>query len=157
MIRQEDILKKGLTQNEAEIRLKQNGLNIADDKVKKSFLRKFLSQFADLMIIILLVAAALSLGMAIYSGDKADLLEPIIIAAIVIANAVLGTVQEYRAEKSLEALKKLTSPKTKVCRDGKITVIDSSQLVVGDICCFEAGDVITADCKALIAESLFVN
>ncbi len=157
MIRQEDILKKGLTQNEAEIRLKQDGLNVADDKVKKSFLRKFLSQFADLMIIILLVAAALSLGMAIYSGDKADLLEPIIIAAIVIANAVLGTVQEYRAEKSLEALKKLTSPKTKVCRDGKITVIDSSQLVVGDICCYEAGDVITADCKALIAESLFVN
>lgn len=157
MIRQEDVVKKGLTQTEAEIRLKRDGPNVAEDKQKRSFLRKFFGQFADLMIIILLVAAALSLGLAIYSGDKADLLEPIIIVAIVLANATLGTVQEYRAEKSLEALKKLTSPKTKVCRDGVITSIDSSELVVGDVCCFEAGDVITADCKLLQSQSLFVN
>lgn len=157
MIRQEDVLKKGLTQTEAEIRLKRDGLNVTEDKEKRSFLRKFFAQFADLMIIILLVAAGLSLGLAIYSRDKADLLEPIIIVAIVIANAILGTVQEYRAEKSLQALKQLTSPKTKVCRDGVITVIDSAELVVGDVCCFEAGDVITADCKLMLAESLFVN
>ncbi|MDE7454940.1 MAG: HAD-IC family P-type ATPase, partial [Clostridia bacterium] len=73
------------------------------------------------------------------------------------ANAVLGTVQEYRAEKSLQALKQLTSPKTKVCRDGEIAQIDSANLVVGDICCFEAGDVVTADCKIIACESLFVN
>lgn len=157
MLRSEDILKKGLTREEAEFRLKRDGLNVTDDKEKRGFLRKFLSQFADLMIIILLVAAALSFGMAIYGGDTTDLLEPIIIVAIVLANATLGTVQEYRAEKSLETLKQLTSPKTKVCRDGVIDVLDSSVLVVGDIVCFEAGDVITADCKLLFAESLFVN
>lgn len=157
MIRQDDIVKKGLTQTEAEIRLQRDGLNVTEDKQKRSFLRKFLSQFADLMIIILLVAAALSLGMAIYSGDTMDLLEPIIIVAIVLVNAILGTVQEYRAEKSLEALKKLTSPKTKVIRDGAVSVVDSSLLAVGDLCCFEAGDVVTADCKIVSCESLFVN
>lgn len=157
MTRQEDIVKKGLTQEEAEIRLKRDGFNVTEDKEKRSFLRKFLSQFADLMIIILLVASALSLGMAIYTGDKTELLEPLIIVAIVLANATLGAVQEYRAEKSLEALKQLTSPKTKVCRDGEIKVEDSARLVAGDVCCFEAGDVITADCRLLFAESLFVN
>ena len=157
VIRQEDVVKKGLTAQEAEVRLKRDGPNVAEDKEKRGFLRKFFAQFADLMIIILLVAAELSAGLAIYSGDKADLLEPIIIVAIVLANATLGTVQEYRAEKSLEALKKLTSPKTKVCRDGVIAAMDSAELVVGDVCCFEAGDVVTADCKLLFAESMFVN
>ncbi len=157
MIQRDEILKKGLAQSEAEERLKRDGPNVTEDKQKSGFLRKFLSQFADLMIIILLVAAALSFGMAIYSKQTADLLEPLIIIVIVIANAVLGTVQEYRAERSLEALKQLTSPKTKVCRGGEISVIDSAELVEGDICCFEAGDVVTADCKLITAESLFVN
>ena len=155
MIQRDEILKKGLTQSEAEERLKRDGPNVTEDKQKSGFLRKFLSQFADLMIIILLVAAALSFGMAIYSKQTADLLEPLIIIVIVIANAVLGTVQEYRAERSLEALKQLTSPKTKVCRGGEISVIDSAELVEGDICCFEAGDVVTADCKLITAESRF--
>lgn len=156
-MRQEDIVRRGLSQREAEIRLEKYGLNVSEDKQKRGFLRKFLSQFADLMIIILLVAAALSLGLAIYSRETSDLLEPIIIVAIVLANATLGTVQEYRAEKSLEALKKLTSPKTKVCRDNAVTTVDSATLTVGDVCLFEAGDVITADCRLLFAESLFVN
>lgn len=152
-----DFLRKGLTNEEAEQRLAQDGYNVTEEKEKRGFLRKFFAQFADLMIIILLVAAALSFGMAIYSRDTADLIEPIIIVLIVLANAVLGTVQEYRAEKSLDALKQLTSPKTKVVRSGEILQIDSRNIVVGDICVFEAGDVVTADCKLLQCEGLFVN
>ena len=157
MADKESFIKKGLTEDEARTRLEKYGQNVTEEKKKHGFWRKFINQFADLMIIILLVAAALSFGMAIYTGEKSDLLEPIIIIAIVLANAILGTVQEYRAEKSLEALKQLTSPKTKVARDGCVTVIDSRTLVPGDVCIFEAGDVVTADARLLFAESLFVN
>ena len=135
----------------------KDGYNESEHRQKRGFLRKFFAQFADLMIIILLVASVLSFGMALYTGEKADLLEPVIIIIIVLANAVLGTVQEYRAERSLETLKQLTSPKTRVCRDGNVNVIDSRLLVVGDIVMFEAGDVVTADCELLLAEGLFVN
>lgn len=157
MINTNEIVKKGLTSAEAEERLAKYGYNETEHKQKRGFLRKFFSQFADLMIIILLVAAALSFGMALYTGEKSDLLEPIIIIAIVAANAALGAVQEYRAERSLEALKQLTSPKTRVCRNGAVEVIDSRFVVAGDIAAFEAGDVVTADCELLFAEGLFVN
>ena len=157
MTQTDNIVKKGLTEQEAEKRLAEFGENVTEEKKKHGFLRKFINQFGDLMIIILLVAAALSFGMALYTGEKADLLEPIIIIAIVLANATLGTVQEFRAEKSLEALKQLTSPKTKVARGGSVAVIDSRLLVPGDVCIFEAGDVVTADGRLLYAESLFVN
>ncbi len=153
----EDFLKKGLTEAEAAERLARDGENVTEHKSKRGFFRRFFAQFGDLMIVILLVAAALSFGMAIYSGDKSDLLEPLIIVAIVFCNAILGTVQEYRAERSLEALKKLTSPKTKAVRDGVVRLLESSNLVVGDVCLFEAGDVVTADCRLLFAEGLFVN
>ena len=157
MTQTESMVKRGLTEAEAQSRLAEVGENVTEEKKKHGFLRKFINQFGDLMIIILLVAAALSFGMALYTGEKADMLEPIIIIVIVLANAVLGTVQEYRAEKSLEALKQLTSPKTKVARNGTVTLIESRLLVPGDVCIFEAGDVVTADCRLLAAESLFVN
>ena len=157
MTQTDNLIKKGLTEQEAQERLEKFGQNVTEEKKKHGFLRKFINQFGDLMIIILLVAAALSFGMALYTGEKSDLLEPIIIIVIVLANATLGTVQEFRAEKSLEALKQLTSPKTKVARGGSVTVIDSRMIVSGDVCIFEAGDVVTADCKLIFAESLFVN
>lgn len=151
------LLNNGLTEEEARTRLAQHGENVTESKRSGGFLRKFFGQFADLMIIILLVAAALSFGMALYTKQRSDMLEPVIIIAIVLANAVLGTVQEYRAEKSLESLRRLTSPGTKVVRDGKVVVCDSRYVTVGDICIFEAGDVVTADCRLLQAESLTVN
>lgn len=147
----------GLTAEEAARRLSEWGENVTAEKKKSSFVRKFLGQFGDLMIIILLVAAAVSLVLALVSGDKSDLYEPIIIVAIVLANAFLGAFQEYRAEKSLDALKHLTSPQTKVIRNGILSSEDSSQLVVGDVCVFETGDVVTADCVVKGCESLFVN
>lgn len=149
--------KRGLSSAEASQRLAKQGKNVTTGGKKSSFVKKFFSQFGDLMIIILLVAAALSFGLALYSGEKADMLEPVIIVAIVLANAFLGAFQEYRAEKSLDALKKLTSPKTKVVRDGNVILLDSENVVVDDVCVFEAGDVVTADCKLLNCESFFVN
>ena len=162
--------KRGLSSAEASQRLAKQGKNVTTGGKKSSFVKKFFSQFGDLMIIILLVvlaiavvllfaivAAALSFGLALYSGEKADMLEPVIIVAIVLANAFLGAFQEYRAEKSLDALKKLTSPKTKVVRDGNVILLDSENVVVDDVCVFEAGDVVTADCKLLSCESFFVN
>lgn len=148
---------RGLSSEQAQQLLQTQGENVTQQAKRKGFAHKFFHQFGDLMIVILLVAAALSFGLALYSGDSADILEPIIIVAIVIANAFLGAFQEYRAEKSLDALKNLTSPKTKVFRDGALTFVDSRYLVCGDVCVFEAGDVVTADCFLQQSEGLFVN
>lgn len=151
------ISQRGLTQAEALRRLQQNGKNSHSRKKRRTFLQKFLSQFADLMIVILLIAAALSFGMAVFSGDKSELAEPLIIVAIVLANALLGAVQEHRAERSLDALTQLTSPKTNVVRDGVLHQMDSTEIVVGDLCLFESGDVVTADCLVVQSNGLFVN
>ncbi len=147
----------GLTEKQATELLKQHGQNCHTRKKRKTFLQKFFAQFADLMIVILLISAGLSFGMALFSGDKSELTEPIIIVVIVLANALLGAVQEHRAEKSLDALTALTSPKTKVIRDGALCQIDSANVVVGDVCIYESGDVVTADCVLLQANGLFVN
>ncbi|MCM1289692.1 MAG: cation-translocating P-type ATPase [Corallococcus sp.] len=147
----------GLTTEQAQAYLAEQGENVTQQAKRSGFAKKFFSQFGDLMIIILLVAAALSFALAIYSGETADILEPVIIVLIVLANAFLGAFQEFRAEKSLDALKSLTSPKTKVFRDGELRSEDSRTLVVGDICVFESGDVVTADCILKTAESFFVN
>ena len=148
---------QGLSSQEAQNKLLEHGANVTERGKRNSFAKKFFAQFADLMIIILLVAAALSFGLAIYSKDKMELLEPIIIVVIVLANAFLGAFQEFRAEKSLDALRQLTSPKTKVYRDGQLVEISSSELVPGDVCVFEMGDVVTADCILQTSESFFVN
>lgn len=151
------ITQQGLTQAEASRRLQQNGQNLHSRKKRRTFLQKFLSQFADLMIVILLIAAALSFGMAVYSGERSELAEPLIIVAIVLANALLGAVQEHRAERSLDALTQLTSPKTKVVRDCAVRQIDSAEIVIGDVCLFESGDVVTADCLVVESNGLLVN
>lgn len=150
-------VKYGLTSEQAAERLKVDGANVTDEGKKASFLKMFAAQFCDWMIVILIVAAALSLVTAIVGGNASDIVEPIIIVAIVFVNALLGALQEFRAEKSQNELKKLTSPHTKVIRDGRLRVIDGAEVVCGDCCVFEAGDVVTADVKLLTAESLFVN
>lgn len=157
MTQQGDYSQMGLTTAEAQARLDKYGYNVTESKRKTSFWRKFAGQFGDLMIIILIVASALSFVLAIVSGDKTELIEPIIIIAIVLINATLGTIQEYRAEKSLLALQSLTSPKTKVIRDGKVQLLDSEQIVVDDVCIYETGDVITADGILKQSQTLFVN
>lgn len=152
-----DFSDRGLTSLQADEALLRDGENVIEQAKRSSFAKKFFAQFGDLMIIILLVAAVISFVTALLGGESADLLEPIIIVAIVLVNAFLGAFQEYRAEKSLDALKSLTSPKTKVFRDGSLSTVDSRFLAVGDVCFFETGDVVTADCTLLDSESLFVN
>ncbi len=146
----------GLKEDEAERRLSSFGENKLKGKKKKSLIKRFLSQFCDFSIIALIVSAALSFGISYISGDK-DVLEPVIILAIVILNAVIGVVQESRAISAIEALKSISSPKSRVIRDGKIKVTDSEKIVPGDILSLEAGDLVPADCMILKESSLLVN
>jgi Ca2+-transporting ATPase len=150
-------VKNGLSTAEAAARLEANGYNSLPTKKPKSLLVKFLSQFADLMIIILLVSALISFILALYSKDKGDLLETFIIVGIVLINAVLGTVQEHKAERSLLNLSKLTAPTAKVQRGGKIYEIPSSEVVVGDVILLEAGDIIAADSRLITGVNFRVN
>ena len=146
----------GLTSEEAKKRLQENGLNKLEDKKKESIIIKFLKQFNDFMIIILIIASIISAGMAYIEGNN-DYIDSIIIIAIVVFNAIMGLVQEAKAEKSLEALKKMSAPIAKVRRDGKILNIKSEEVVVGDILILEAGNYVPADCRLIKTSNLKVE
>ena len=146
--------EKGLTKNEAEKRIAEYGENKLAEKKKKSFFIRFLEQFKDVMIIILLVAAIISFVVACVEGDMKEFFEPVLIVLIVVINAVMGVMQESKAERALEALKNMASPHARVLRNGKETVIDSSKLVPGDIIFLEAGDFIPADARIIRSSSL---
>jgi len=141
---------RGLSTNEIEDRLKEYGLNELQSKKKVSPIKIFLSQFNDLIIWILMVATVIS-G---FMGDKAD---AITILIIIVMNGILGFVQEYKTEKSLEQLKKLSSPTAKVIRDGKIEVINSIYLVPGDLVILESGDRIPADSILVEGNNLMMD
>ncbi|SKA72624.1 Ca2+-transporting ATPase [Clostridium sp. USBA 49] len=130
---------KGLTQNDAEKRLKTYGLNQLESKKKISPIKIFLSQFNDFIVWVLIAATVISFMM----NEKAD---AITIFIIIVMNAVLGFIQEYKTEKSLEALKKLAAPTSKVLRDGKVQVINAEYIVPGDLVLLESGDRVPADC-----------
>lgn len=138
----------GLSSKSAKNRLDKNGKNKLKESKQKSLLYKFAMQFADFLIVILLIAAAISAGMAFYQGNN-DYVDSIIILIIVIVNAIVGVVQESKAEKSIEALQKLTSPHAKVLRDGKNIEIASENIVVGDILLLNSGDFIPADARII--------
>ena len=133
----------GLTEEEAKERLRQNGKNRLEDKKKESIIIKFLKQFNDFMIIILIIASVISGVMAKIDGTG-DYIESIIIIAIVVFNAIMGLIQENKAEKSLEALQKMSAPVCKVVRDGKQCVIPGEDVVVGDIVILEARKLCTS-------------
>jgi len=124
---------RGLTSQEAHKRLEIYGENVLKEKKRKSAFSIFISQFEDFIILVLVGATIISWFM----GEKAD---AITIAAIILLNGIMGFVQEYRTEKSLEALKQLTAPMVKVIRDGKITSISSRYIVPDDLILLEAGD-----------------
>ncbi len=144
----------GLTGEEALSRMEKYGENRLSDGKKKTVLHRFAEQFKDVMIIILIIAAVISFGIAIYEGNPKEFFEPVLILLIVILNAVMGVVQESRAEKALDALKELSSPHARVIRDGKEQVIDATLLVAGDIIRLEAGDFVPADARLLRSASL---
>lgn len=148
--------EKGLKQGEAEARLETFGKNILTHEKKQNILIKFIKQFNDFMIIILIAAATISAVMAKIDGTG-DYIESIIIIAIVVFNAIMGLVQENKAEKSLEALKKMSAPVSKVVRDGKQIIVDSEEVVPGDIIILEAGNYVPADCRLIESFSLKID
>ena len=150
----------GLTSSEAQRRLVENGKNKLAAAKKKSVVRRFLEQLADPMIIILIVAAVISgvLGIIeIKKGGEGEFVDVIIIMAVVLINAVLGVLQESKAEKAIEALQEMSAATSKVLRDGKILVVPSEELVVGDVVLLEAGDSVPADARVLESASLQVE
>ena len=147
--------REGLTSEEAGKRLEANGKNRLAAAKGKSILRRFLEQLADPMIIILLVAAAISGVLAVKEGE--GFVDVIIILSVVLINAILGVYQESKAEKAIEALQEMSAATSKVLRDGKVQIIHSEDLVVGDIVFLEAGDAVPADARILENASLKIE
>ena len=158
-----DVLKEvgssdsGLTAAEAASRLERDGKNKLAEAKKVSLFRRFLEQLINPMIIVLLAAAAINLATVIIDrvqGGNESFAEFIIIVAVVLLNAILGVVQEGKAEQAIEALKEMTASTCKVLRDGKLVAVKNEDIVVGDIVILEAGDSVPADCRILECASL---
>ena len=149
-------IKIGLSGEEAQKRLDQYGPNNLKEKKKESLLIKFIKQFNDFMIITLIVAAIISVVVSKLNGET-DYIDSIIIITIVIFNAIMGLVQEEKAEKSLEALKKMSAPNAKVKRNGRIIEIESFNVVPGDIVILEAGNYVPADCRLINSYNLKIE
>ena len=145
---------RGLRSEQVQERLASVGENKLKEKKKKTNVQRFLAQFKDVMILILLGAALISFIIACVEGEPKEFFEPLLILLIVVLNAIMGVMQESKAEKALEALKNLSAPHARVIRDGRESVIDASQLVPGDIIRLEAGDFIPADGRLLRSVSL---
>lgn len=163
-------VENGLTKQEADERILKYGKNELVEKKRKSWIRIFLSELNNPMIFVLFGAIAVTIGVSIYetietikAGEAFDFVKTgdwpdvIIILAVILLNAIIGTVQELKAETSLEALKKMSSPESTVIRDGKRLKIKSSELVVGDIVILEEGDTVGADLRLIQSVNLKVN
>ena len=149
----------GLETNEVLARREKFGQNKLKEGKKKSLFARFLEQFKDVMIIILILAALISFGIVCYElanghGSASEFFEPGLIILIVILNAVMGVAQESKAEKALDALKNMSAPHARVIRGGVQSIIDATELVPGDIICLEAGDFIPADARLINSSSL---
>lgn len=162
-LRKEEVLKKletdrrnGLGKEEVKQRQQKYGKNKLKDKPKESIFIKFLKQFNDFMIIILIMASIISVIVSSIQGEN-DYIDSIIIIAIVILNAIMGVVQEAKAEKSIEALQEMTPPKAKVVRDGITNEINAEELVPGDIVILEAGNYVPADSRIIESFNLKIE
>lgn len=142
----------GLTEEEALNRLKNNGLNKINEEKKESKLKKFLNEFNNIMIIILIISSIISFVISYLNNES--YLDSIVIISIVIINAILGYIQEIKSDKALDNLKKMQITQTKVKRDNKIYLLNSENLVNGDIIILEAGDIVPADARIIWEASL---
>ena len=150
--------ENGLTQTEAERRIAENGRNKLKEAEKESLAKKFLNSLADPMIIMLIAAAAIQAVVTVLQTggdfDLGDFADVLVILVVVIINTIMSLVQESKAEAAMDALMQMTAATSKVLRDGKVVVIKSEDITVGDVVVFEAGDAVPADCRILEAHSL---
>ena len=162
-LRKEEVLKSfstnkklGLTNQEVLLRKQKYGKNKLEDKPKETLFMKFVKQCNDFMIIILIIASIISAGISYIQGEN-DYIDSIIIIAIVILNAIMGVIQEAKAEKSIEALKQMTPPKAKVLRENITTQINAEEIVPGDIIILESGRYVPADCRLIEDHNLKIE
>ncbi|HIR05978.1 MAG TPA: cation-translocating P-type ATPase [Candidatus Copromonas faecavium] len=155
VLREQNSSEQGLSSQEAEKRLEQYGKNKLKEGKKASLLERFLKELADPMIIILIVAAAISGVTAYYEGESFT--DVFIILAVVIINAVLGVFQESKAEAAIEALQEIAAATSKVLRDGKLVTLKSEELVPGDVVVLEAGDAVPADGRIIESASMKIE
>lgn len=162
-LRKEEVLRKlgtrkkeGLTNEAVKTKQQKYGKNKLKEKPKESILIKFFKQFNDFMIIILIIASIISAGVSTIQGEN-DYIDSIIIIAIVVLNAIMGVIQEAKAEKSIEALKEMTPLKAKVIRENKQIEINAEEIVPGDIIILEAGNYVPADCRILESYNLKIE
>ena len=148
--------KLGLREDEVIKRQEKYGKNKLKDKQKESIFIKFIKQFNDFMIIILIIASIVSAVISYIQGEN-DYIDSIIIIAIVMLNAIMGVVQEAKAEKSIEALKEMTPAKAKVIRNGQTIEVNAEELVPGDIVILEAGNYVPADCRIIESFNLKIE
>ena len=147
----------GLKSEEAAKRLNENGRNELASQKKKSLFVKFLEQFKDVMIIVLIAAAVVSAAVAIFEKNYSDLIDSGLIMLIVVINAIIGVTQESKAEAALEALKNMNKPFSKVVRDGRVAQVRSEEIVIGDLVILEAGDIVPCDIRLLKSASLKIE
>ena len=157
VLRQVESSEQGLTGAEAAKRLERDGRNELAAEKKDSLIKRFFAQMADPMIIILIVAAAISAVTGIYEEGIEGITDTVIILIVVIVNAVLGVDQESKAEKGIEALQAMSAATSKVLRDGKVTIVPSAELVAGDVVLLEAGDAVPADGRIIESASLQIE
>lgn len=150
VMRHFNVTHSGLTDIDVRMRLKQYGYNELKEANRKNVFQIFLSQFEDFLVLILMVAAAIS----IFLGDWESSL---VIIVVIFLNALLGTIQYIKAEKSLNSLKRLAAPESKVVRNGQVIEIPSREVIVGDVLILEAGDFISADGRVIESHSLQIN
>lgn len=149
--------KSGLTEETLQHRREQYGANKLGEKPPRSFILRFFDQMKDVMVIILIIAALVSLGLSVYhalTGGEPDWIEPIVILVIVVVNGILGVIQESKAEAALAALKNMSAPSAKAIRSGVKAVVKAADLVPGDIIELEAGDLVPADCRLIESAGL---
>lgn len=146
--------KGGLASSDVLTRQQTIGKNELKKGKRTSLIGLFFGQFGDVMTILLIAAACISAVIAAFSGEKSDLADTAIIASIILLNAIVGTVQQYRADKAIESLKKLSTTTARVRRDGEVVEVDAAELTVGDIVLLEEGDVVPADMRVLEATEL---
>lgn len=148
-------IKQGLSSTEAKARIEKYGANEIVEEERRTLLQKFLDQFKDFMIIVLLAAAAVSAVVGVAEGE--GIADAIIILIVVILNAIMGVFQEQQAENAIESLREMASPNANVLRDGSVHSVKSTELVPGDVVLLEAGDVVPADLRLVEANSLKIE